>query len=304
MNALTKLVPKVVTLSAGRSVLKLRQNSPTILFVGGVVGVIATTVMASKATLELEDVLTETQNNLKTAKTLVGDPHYANHYNQQDYQKDVAYIYARATVDIAKLYGPAFLMGAASIAMLAGSHNILTKRNAALTAAYATLDKAFTEYRGRVVKELGEDKDREFRYPSEQATLIQKDDKDKETEKQIIRVGSKDISGYARFFDELCSPWSREPTYNLVFLRNAQNYFNDILQTRGHVFLNEIYDHIGVDRTPAGSIVGWVISKDGDNFIDFGIFDGNNPRARDFVNGREGAILLDFNVDGVIYDKI
>ena len=304
MNAVTKLIPKVVTLTTGRTILKMRQSSPTILFVGGVVGVVATTVMASKATLQLEDVLEETQNNLKTAKTLISDPKYADRYSNQDYQKDVAYIYARATVDVAKLYAPALLLGAASIAMLAGSHNILTKRNAALTAAYATLDKAFTEYRGRVVKELGEDKDREFRYPSENAVVSDTDNKGKEIEKKVIRVGSKDISGYARFFDELCPSWSREPSYNLVFLRAAQNYFNDMLQARGHVFLNEVYDHLGIERSSAGSVVGWVISKDGDNFIDFGIFDGNNSKARDFVNGREGAILLDFNVDGVIYDKI
>jgi hypothetical protein len=63
---------------------------------------------------------------------------------------------------------------------------------------------------------------------------------------------------------------------------------------------------LGIDRSKAGSVVGWVITKEGtgDNFIDFGVFDGDNPRARDFVNGREGSILLDFNVDGVIYDKI
>jgi hypothetical protein len=108
---------------------------------------------------------------------------------------------------------------------------------------------------------------------------------------------------YARFFDELSTSWNREPEYNLVFLKCQQSYANDMLKTRGHVFLNEVYDSLGIERTKAGQVVGWVISEDGDNFIDFGLY-ANNGKVRDFINGREGAILLDFNVDGVIYDKI
>ena len=83
-----------------------------------------------------------------------------------------------------------------------------------------------------------------------------------------------------------------------------QTFFNDLLLSRGHLFLNEVYDQIGIDRTKAGQVVGWVVSKDGDNFVDFGLFDGSTQEKRMFVNGHENSVLLDFNVDGVIYDKI
>jgi hypothetical protein len=202
------------------------------------------------------------------------------------------------------LYAPAIACGALSIGALAGSHRVLTKRNLALTAAYSAVEKGFNDYRTRVVEEFGEDKDRELRYgtDTEKITTEGKDGKTKTKEVKI--VGPNSASVYARFFDEYCKNWKRQPEYNLLFLQCQQNYANDLLQSRGHIFLNEVYDMIGIDRSKAGAVVGWVISKDGDNFVDFGIFDGDNPKARDFVNGREGSILLDFNVDGVIYDKI
>ena len=60
---------------------------------------------------------------------------------------------------------------------------------------------------------------------------------------------------------------------------------------------------LGIPRSQAGAVVGWVLGE-GDDYIDFGMFDGNNMATRDFVNGYERSILLDFNVDGVIYDLI
>jgi hypothetical protein len=193
-------------------------------------------------------------------------------------------------------------LGGASIAALTRSHNILNERNAALTAAYTALDRGFKEYRQRVVEKYGEDQDREFRHGSKEVSII-----DEQGKKQTVtRVGDDEPSIYARFFDPLSTSWSKEPEYNLLFLKCQQSYANDLLLARGHVFLNEVYDMIGVPRSKAGSIVGWIIASNNisDNHIDFGIFDGNDHKVRDFVNGREGSILLDFNVDGVIYNLI
>ena len=304
MNALTKYIPNAVTQRVGRQILTISKNSPTILFAGGVVGVVATTVMASRATLHLEETLEETQKNLEIAKSLRNDPKHADEYSDKDYQHDLTVLYTRAVVDVVKLYGPAFLVGAASIAMLTKSHNILMKRNTSLIAAYATLDRAFTEYRKRVIDDQGPDKDLEYRYPSEKAIVEKIDDKGKAKNAEVVRVAGREVSGYARFFDQLCPDWQTQAEYNLYFLRCRQNYLNDMLRARGHVFLNEVYDSIGIARTKEGAVVGWVLNSDGDNYIDFGLYDGTNPGARDFVNGREGAILLDFNVDGIIYDKI
>lgn len=293
-----KFIPTGVSSAVGRQMLKLDASSPKLLFVGGVVGMVGSTVLACRATLKLEETLERTQSDLHAAQST--RRLHEDRYSQQDLKKDTAIILLRGSADVAKLYAPAVILGSVSIACLTKSHNLLQERNAALAAAYAAVDKAFDTYRQRVIEKYGEDDDRAFRYGAQEVEVI-----DEETGKVVtkVRVGDDTPSMYARFFDQLSPEWNKEPEYNLVFLRCQQNWFNDLLKTRGHVFLNEVYDALGISRTKAGSVVGWVISEGGDNFVDFGIYDGND-RAIDFVNGREGAILLDFNVDGVIYDKI
>jgi hypothetical protein len=267
----------------------------------GVVGVVGTVVLASRATLKLEEVLTDIENKKSIAETLRSKKNAL--YSEEDYRKDMVVLRLQMITGVLKLYGPAVLVGALSIAALTGSHVALARRNMALTAAYAAIEKGFKEYRSRVVKEYGEDKDRELRYGSVKKDIVE----ETATGPKVTttkRCDPNEVSIYARFFDENNANFQREAVYNRIFLQCQQNYFNDILHSRGHVFLNEVYDALGMDRSRAGAVVGWVLSKASDNFVDFGIFNGNSPAVRDFVNGDEGAILLDFNVDGVIYDKI
>lgn len=292
-------IPNSITRKVGRQILTVRKHSPSVLFGVGVVSMVGTVVTASRATLELDNTLSEIEAKKDLAKDLLDKG--LDSYDLEKYKHDMVVLHSRGAMAVAKLYAPAIGLGLLSIAAFTSSHVILTKRNAALAAAYATLDKAFGEYRQRVSKEFGEEKEREIRYDL-------KDEKVKDAEtgkvKTVKQAGPGGTSMYARFFDEYCKNWSKEPEYNLIFLKAQQAYANDLLISRGHVFLNEIYDSLGIDRSKAGAVVGWVVSDDGDNFIDFGIFDSNREGARDFVNGREGSILLDFNVDGVIYDKI
>lgn len=298
MNPWYKYVSAGVTSAVGRQLLKTQKHSPTILFVGGVVGVVATTVLASRATMKLGKSIEEVRETQEQAKALV-ERDTPEVYSEEDYKKDLVILYSKTAVTVTKLYGPAIIVGVISIAALTRSHVILTRRNAALTAAYVALEKGFDEYRRRVVQEYGEDVDRRLRFS-----------KDLELAGPGNQIATKsrthpgDYSIYARFFDELCDGYQPDSDYNFLFLRAKQNFANDLLHSRGHVFLNEVYDMIGVGRTKAGAVVGWVLSKDGDNFVDFGIFDHGRERARAFVNGYERAILLDFNVDGVIFDKI
>ena len=287
----------VITRVIARQSLRLDNASPQILFAAGIAGSVCSTVMACKATLKLEEVLERGQSDLNVAKTMQDE-----RYSEQDRKKDIALIYTQTTVKVARLYAPAVVVGGLSLAALAQSNNILNQRNAALMAAYGALEKGFNEYRARVVEKYGEDQDRDFRYGTEQVEIV---DPETNRKRKVTRVGPDGASIYARFFDPTSTSWSKEPEYNLVFLKCQQNYANDMLRARGHIFLNEVYDMLGIPRSQAGAVVGWIMSRDGstDNYINFGIFDGDD-NARDFVNGREGSILLDFNVDGVIYDKI
>ena len=291
-------VPEVVTRTIARNALLVQKGSPELLLTAGIVGMVGSTVLACRATLKMNDVLEEAQNNLHVAKALDSPQ-----YSEKDRRRDISLIYVQSSVKIVRLYVPSIIIGGVSIYALRSSHNILTKRNAALTAAYTALERGFSEYRERVVEKYGEEEDRNLRYGTQEVEITDPKTKKK---KMVTRVGPGDPSIYARFFDDGNRNWNKEPEYNFVFLHCQQNWANDLLKSRGHVFLNEVYDMLGMERSQAGAVVGWIISHNGetDNFVNFGIFEGNSEVVRDFVNGYEGAILLDFNVDGVIYNKL
>lgn len=305
-------VKEVFTRISGRGGILLKKNSPEILMVTGVVGIVASTVMACRATLKAGDVIDEAKEKLdkiNQAKELIGKPTYdiKDRYTEQDYKKDLAITYVQTGVEFAKLYAPAVLISVASIGCILGSHGIMKRRNLALVAAYKAIETSFSDYRKRVAEEFGDEKDRLLKNGIVQSKIsvmeIDEDGKSKKTQKVVETVDPNNISQYARFFDEASINWSKTPEYNLTFLKCQQNYANDLLKSRGHIFLNEVYDLLGIPRSQAGAIVGWV-REVGDGFVDFGLFDGENMSVRDFVNGYERSILLDFNVDGVIYDMI
>lgn len=298
-------IKTAVTSRVGRQVLKMQKNSPHILFGVGVVGMIGTVVTASQATLKIEPILDEAQQNLDKAKELFEAGH--EKYSANDYRHDVVVIHSKAAVELVKLYGPSIVLGVASIAALAGSHNILSKRNAALTAAYSVLEKGFAKYRERVVAELGEEKDREFRFGVEEREVIEETETGPQP-KMVRRAGENGpFSIYARLWShETSDMWSPRPDINVITLRSVENYLNDLLRTRGHVFLNDAYDALGLPRTKEGAIVGWLWRKGkGDQYIDFGLWgDETKTDFLDFAKGKESAVWLDFNVDGVMYRDI
>jgi hypothetical protein len=296
-----KFVSEAVATKIAQNAFLVQKNSPGILFGAGIVGVVGGTVLACRATLKVEGVLEEAKEKLDMTKEAVVE--HSEEYSEKDQKRDITLIYFQTSVKVLKLYAPAIIVGGISIAALTKSHNILNRRNVALMSAYSALEKGFEQYRARVVEKYGEDQDRDFRFGTREVEIVDPDTKKK---KKVTRVGTDEPSVYARFFDSYSSSWNKEPEYNLFFLRSQQNYFNDLLRARGHVFLNEVYDQLGIPRSKAGQVVGWILSQGGetDNYINFGIFDGRTEVARDFVNGLEGAILLDFNVDGVIFDKI
>jgi hypothetical protein len=293
-----KFVPEVVGRTIARNSLHIQKASPQVLLGVGIVGMVGSTVLACRATLKVDTVMDEAKSKLDLAKHL----EHAD-YSEKDRSRDISLIYFQSSVKVVRLYAPAIILGAASIYALRTSHGILTKRNLALTAAYSALEQGFEQYRNRVVEKYGEEEDRNLRYGTQKVEIVDPETKKKKT---VTRVGPDDPSIYARFFDQYSTSWNKDPEYNLIFLKCQQNYANDLLKSRGHVFLNEVYDMVGVPRSKAGAVVGWLLSPNGetDNFVNFGVFDGRDQTARDFVNGFEGAILLDFNVDGIIYDKL
>lgn len=278
----TKFIPKAITKRTGRTILKLQKNSPHILFGVGVVGVVGGTVLACRATLKLGGVVDDFQEEVSANKDAEG--------------QDLAKIYVKNTAKIVGLYTPAIAVGGLGLICLTGSHVQLTKRNGALTAAYVGLMRAYDEYRDRVRDEIGEEREIEIFHAVESSTV--------EFDGNTLEVKAVDpnrLSQYSRIFDESNAYYVKDAEINRTFIQCQQNYFNTLLQVRGHVFLNEVYQHLGFEHSSAGSIVGWAINKNGDNFVDFGLFEAHSSR---FINGDERAIILDFNVDGVIWNLI
>ena len=297
-----------------RTGLKLKKHSPEILLATGVTGIIASSIMACKATLKVQDVLDEAKGHLDTIHEVVENPEKADKYTVEDSKKDTAIVYTQTGVKLIKLYGPSIALGIVSLSCIIGSNRILNKRNVALAAAYATVDKGFKEYRGRVIERFGKELDKELKYniKAEEVEEVTIDKKGNETvTKKTIQVADLDdpnkYSPYSIVFDDGNPGWDKDPELTKFYLIQQQNWANDLLKSRGHLFLNEVYDMLGAPRTKAGAQVGWIYDEGNDNydnFVDFGIFNINSRKARDFINGYEKVIILDFNVDGVILDLI
>ena len=290
---------------------KFKKHSPEILAVAGVVGIVASGVMACKASTKLSGVIEETKEQLDQVHDYVEKNGFSDKYTEEDSKKDTAIIYTQTAVKLVKLYGPAVILGTLSITAMLTSNKILRKRNIALAAAYTTVDKAFKDYRGRVVERFGEELDRELKYnlKSKEIEEVVTDENGEETsvKKTVKAMNPNDISQYARFFDESCSSWNKSQFHNQMFLKQQQNYANDLLKAQGYLFLNDVYKMLGMDVAPYGQVVGWIYDEKnpiGDNFVDFGLYDLNDEAKRLFINGQERTILLDFNVDGNILDLI
>lgn len=304
MNPIVGMVKKV---GSTKGVMVVRKYAPEICTGIGIVSGVASTVFACKATLKVDQVISKYENDLDRIKDL--EEVEIDGYSSKDAMRDRTIAKIQTGKELVKLYSPAIGLGALSITSVLGGYGILKKRNVAIAAAYSLVQGKFNNYRKNVISELGELKDKQFLHGLSSETVVVKEvDEDgkshkKKVETLVINDGSY-ISPYAKFFDDASDKWVNDPSANLAFLNMTQNFFNDKLRMDGHVFLNEVYDALHIPRTPEGAVCGWVLNSEGDNFIDFGIYSIDNQMKRDFVNGYENAIFLDFNVDGVIYDLI
>lgn len=305
----TNEIMNTITRKFHRIGFQLKKHSPEILVIAGVVGGVTSAVMACKATTKAGDIIEDTKSQLDIIHKGMEDGNIRGvEYTKEDGTKDLTIVYTQTAVKFIKLYGPAVALGTVSIVSILAGHNITRKRNLALTAAYATIDNGFKQYRNRVIERFGEELDRELKYDVKtkevEETVVNEDGTESTVKTTVNVIDPNTISDYSRIFDECNPSWSKSPEHNLVFLKQQQNYANDLLKSRGHLFLNEVYDMLGFPRTQAGQIVGWVyddVNPVGDNFVDFGIYNLDSERARAFVNGYERSILLDFNVDGNVW---
>lgn len=302
------------TRAFGKTSLALKKHSPELLITAGIVGTIASGVLACKATLKVNEITDESKENIEKIREAAekGCTAVGKEYTQEDCKKDLTIVYTQTGVKLVKLYAPAVTLGVASIVSILTAHKILRGRYLAMTAAYTAVEKGFKEYRGRVVERFGEAVDRELRYnikAKEVEEVVVNEDGTETVVKNTVEVA--DLGGpesvYARIYDVGNVGWTKDPEANLYFLKQQEAYANDRLQKRGHLFLNEVYEMLGFPLTKIGQCVGWIYDEKnplGDNYVDFGIYNKHSEGNVRFVNGYERSVVLDFNVDGNILDRI
>lgn len=280
---------------------KIKKHSPEICQAVGIIGMVGTVILACKATLKLPKKTEILENHLKKIKE-----------NDKNDRKAIARMYGWYALELVKLYGPCTALGVTSIASMSAATQILRNRNASLAAAYASVDAGFKAYRKNVISRFGEEVDKQLKFSAIEETVKEKEELEDGTKKTVKKkinvVDSKEFAGcspYAKIFDEYNPYYKDDAEYNLFFIRQVEKYVNDKLRSDKFVYLNDVYKLLGFQPTKAGQIVGWVYDPEnpnGDNYIDFGLNDIWHQKTRDFVNGYERAVILDFNVDGNILD--
>ena len=300
-----------LTRAFGKTKLKVKKYSPEILVVAGCIGVVGTIVSACKATTKLSAVLDEGKSNIDQLHDYVETHGYSEEYTEQDGKKDLAIMYTQTGLQVAKLYAPAVILGTLSITAILTSNNMLRKRNVALAAAYTAVNTSFKEYRGRVVERFGKELDRELRYNIKtkeiEETVVNEDGTETTVKKTVSVVDPNTIDDSARIWYEGQPGWSKDPEFNLMYLKKQQAYATDKLRAQGYLFMNEVYEMLGYPKTAAGQQIGWIYDEKhpiGDNFVDFGLYNMTNEQTNNFVNGYERSVLLEFNHDGNILEYI
>lgn len=286
-------------------------KKPEVLLGMGIGLCILGTVSACMATLEVDDILDEAEAcNDRIAEIAETKPEA---YSEEAQNRDRMRVKVKTYMGLVKLYTPAVTTMGLGIASILASYNLISNRYLALASAYSAISDGFKNYRHNVVEELGEDADKRFRFGIKQIEkeipiLNKKGEETGKTKTVTVdeapNSANRHTSIYARYFDDQNDNWSETPGDNLYFLKCQEKIANDILQSRGYIFLNEVYDLLGIGWAPEGQIVGWRYGGGYDDYVDFGIYELHDPDKRNFVNGEENIILLDFNVDGIIYDKI
>ena len=314
----------VVKNIASKALFKVKNASPEILIGAGIVSIVAGTVLACKATLKADQVIDDHAKKMFAIEE--AKEKHPDSYTDKDELKDKVTTYTQTAVGFAKLYWPSALLMTGGVVCILSAHGVMKQRNAALAAAYAVVDKAFKSYRGRVVDELGKDKDYHFMYDTEYQTVteevIEEDGKKKKVKKeiQVAKADHGEPSMYSRYYEKQefrddgtytgSSQWCQTPTYNASHLALKYKVLNDQLRARGYLFLNDVYEELGFPRTQAGQVVGWVWDGNGDNRVSLGdyvdkLVDPNVPAAeKNYMHDHDQSILLDFNVDGVILDLL
>lgn len=205
----------------------LVDNSPLIMTALGVAGTLTTAYLTGKASFKAADIIRR-EEEVEAGGTL----------------------YTREKIELVwKMYIPALGVGAGTIACIVLANRIGTRRAAAMAAAYTITEKAFTEYREKVVEHMGKQKEQKVR-----------DEIAQEHTNRAMEKSPVIITGTG---ESLClDKWTgRMWPSTMESLKKAQNDINYQILNEGFASLNEFYSKVGLDHIPTGEEVGWNSDK-------------------------------------------
>ena len=293
--SIASVIPTIGNLAA-KIGFQITKHAPEILTYGGIATMGVGTGLAVKQSFRYMEKVTEPemvhlykiQETLDNSKT----------YTTNDARHDRALVYSRLLVRTITHYALPLGVFAAGAAMVVSGHNIVSKRLAQSIAAYGALNTAYENLKNRLVAAAEDD------FNQESYDHILETDVVRDEQGVIDRGRSVSSSPYTFVFDVSNPNYTGDQGQNDLFLSSTQNYLNDRLQARGHVFLNEVLEALGFEDTPEGALTGWVKNGEGDGYISFGVSGHWNERYDHETDVMTDDYILDFNVDGIIWDKI
>ena len=211
--------------NTGKMILRFaKRHAGAVLTTIAAIGVVATCVEASRATLKAKEVVDAKTEERKDWKDNTG-------IDQPPVSKE------EIVKECWKLYIPTIIIGAGTISCIIAANVITSKEQKSLAAAYAMIDQGYKAYRRKVVERHGEEEDRDI------ANEVIEETEDDEFDSDRL------------MFYDVYSDRYFESTMNKF--HEAVNYVNREIQFNGYVSLNDFYRAFGVSETEEGYIIGW-----------------------------------------------
>lgn len=285
----------------------LAKNAPAIAFGAGLVGMAGTVILTARATLKVAPKLEAHEESLRAHKETARRINEGlESEGEFPGMPEASFIlWARFVRECTRAYAVPLLLGGVSAGLLTYSHNVQSNMIAGLTMAYEGLKVTFDKYREAVIEDQGIDAD--TKYIVEAHNAANEELQARTGDSEVFHVDSRFVFG-----TESSSDFNgRASMWNVNFLNDVEAAMNRKLEATGIVFLNEVLVALGMDRTPAGQQLGWVKNPDDSSHvgIDFGwrkLADEMTKHHLINADSSDSApeILLDFNYDGIVWDKL
>lgn len=228
-------------------------NSPLILTAFGVTGVVATAYLTGKASIKAHEILKEDYNTSTVDRVIT---------KREKFEL------------VWKLYIPAVGVGSFTIVSIIMANRVGTRRAAAMASAFAISERAFDEYKEKVVEQVGKNKEEKIRADVQQDRVT----KNPPTAENVIVTGGGAV---------LCKDaWSgRYFQSDMETIKKAQNDTNHELLNQGYASLSEFYNRLGLENTKESDNVGWNSDDKLEVFFTTAISDKQEP-----------VLVMDFSV--------